>query len=158
MGDEDGVNMFPGPDVRKKIQFWSDARGKEFAVRLSNEPDFRAVSNLAVTYVKLVDEAEYFDDMAYDWKYLLDHWTGVKNGSIRLLDLEDGREQQPAAINLADLQSDTSIIGGKKIKRTRRTKPKPPLKCHYCMLYYNSEKERSEHEALWHMEKKKRSS
>ncbi|MEM2139465.1 hypothetical protein [Nitrososphaera sp.] len=49
---------------------------------------------------------------------------------------------------------DDSINNGKK-RQVKRTKPKPLLKCHYCMLSYNSEKERSEHEALWHTEKTK---
>jgi hypothetical protein len=69
------------------------------------------------------------------------------------LDTGDGREQH-APINWIDLPNNTSIDNGKK-KRIKGAKPKPLLKCHYCMLSYNSEKERSEHEALWHTEKMK---
>jgi len=142
--------LFAGSSFRR-LQLWSDAHGKDFAIRLSNEQDFRVVSNPAAKYTKLVEEAEYFDDMDYDWKYLLEHWTGVKNGSIRLLDIGDGKER-PATIHWIDLPDDASINNGKK-KQAKRTKPKPLLKCHYCMLSYNSKKERSEHEALWHAEK-----
>lgn len=145
------MSMFPSPDTRRKIQFWSDAMGKEFAVRLSNDRDFRAVSNPAAKYTKLVEEAEYFSDMKYDWKFLLEFWTGVKNGSIRPLDIGDGREE-PATINWIDLPDDASLNNGKK-KHVKRTKPKPLLKCRYCMRSYNSEKERQEHELVWHSKK-----
>ncbi|MEO9294270.1 MAG: hypothetical protein ABI347_01575 [Nitrososphaera sp.] len=143
--------MFSSSNFRR-LQLWSDAHGKDFAVRLSNESDFRVVSNPAAKYTKLVEEAEYFENMDYDWKYLLEHWAGVKNGSIRLLDTGNEKEQ-PAKINWIDLPDDASINNCKK-KRVKRTKAKPLLKCHYCMLSYNSEKERSEHEVLWHAEKK----
>lgn len=143
--------MFFGSGFRR-LQLWSDAHGKDFAIRLSNESDFKVVSNPAAKYTKLVEEAEYFNDMDYDWKFLLEHWVGVKNGSIRLLDIEDRREP-PVTVNWMDLPDDASINNGKR-KRVKRTKPKPLLKCHFCMLSYNSEKERSEHEALWHVEKK----
>ena len=139
----------------RKLQLWSDARGKEFAVRLSNETDFKAVSDPSAKYTKLVEEAEYFSDMDYDWKFLLDHWIGVKNGSIKPLDYDgDGKKPNPASFDLAD---DASINRGKP-ERTKRGKPKPLLKCRYCVLSYNSEKERSEHELTWHAEKMKNSS
>jgi hypothetical protein len=146
------MNVFPGPGVHK-IQFWSDARGKEFAVRLSNEPDFRAVSNPAANYVRLVEEAEYFSDMDYDWKFLLDYWIGVKNGSIKLFDLNGNDEPSPGTLlDLTDIQTDLARVDKKTVKRE---KPKPLLKCHYCMLSYNSEKERSEHELAWHSDRMK---
>lgn len=154
MGEGDGVNAFPVPDARK-IQFWSDARGKEFAVRLSNEPDFRAVSNPDANYTKLVEEAEYFSDMDYDWKYLLDHWTGVKNGSIKLLDYDGQDKPNPASFDLADVFPSIEKPNGRRAKRERS---KPLLKCRYCMLSYNSEKERHEHELSWHSGKMKDSS
>jgi len=149
MGEDEGMNVFPGPGVRK-IQFWSDARGKEFAVRLSNEPDFRAVSNPAADYTKLVEEADYFSDMNYDWNFLLEYWMGVKNGSIRPLDYDDGNEPNSPSFELADAFTSIEKPDGRLAKRE---KPKPVLKCHYCMLSYNSEKERHKHELAWHAEK-----
>lgn len=146
--------MFPSPDARK-IQFWSDTRGKEFAVRLSNEPDFRAVSNPDANYTKLVEEAEYFSDMDYDWRFLLDHWIGVKNGNIKLLDLNGKKEPRAPALDWTDMQSAPVKAYEKRVKRE---KPKPLLKCHYCMISYNSEKERQQHELAWHSEKMKKDS
>ena len=154
MGDR-GVNVFPGPNVRK-IQFWSDARGKEFAVRLTNDPDFRAVSNPAANYTKLVEEFDYFSDMDYDWKYLLDHLIGLKNGSIKLFDLNGKEEPNSPTLDLTDMQQSSPVKADEK--RVKREKPKPLLKCHYCMLSYNSEKERQEHEAIWHAKKMKKGS
>jgi hypothetical protein len=142
-----------GPDIRK-IQFWSDARGKEFAVRLSNEPDFRAVSNPAAKYTRLVEEADYFSDMNYDWSFLLEYWMGVKNKSIKLFGLNGKKEPRVPASDWTDMQSSSPAKTDKK--RVRREKPKPLLKCRYCMLSYNSEKERHEHEVTWHAEKMKK--
>lgn len=154
MGEENDLNVFSGPD--RRIQFWSDAGGKEFAVRLSNEPNFRAVSNPAVDYTKLVEEAEYFSDMDYDWKFLLEHWIGVKNGSIRLFDL-NGKEETRPAWSLDSTDTHNASIEADE-KRVGCEKPKPLLKCHYCMLSYNSEKERQEHELAWHFEKMQKDS
>ena len=153
--------MFFNPGIRK-IQLWSDARGKEFAVRLSNDHDFRAVSNPSVKYIKLVEEADYFSDMDYDWRYLLEHWIGVKNGSVKLLDDDaagGGRKPlHPAAFDLPDVDNDTFAVKKPNGRGAKREKPKPLLKCRYCMLSYNSEKERHEHEVTWHAEKMKENS
>ncbi len=133
-------------------------QGKEFAVRLSSDYDFRAVSNPSVKYTKLVEEAGYFSDMDYDWNFLLEHWMGVKNGSVRLLD-DDGRggrrPLRPAAFDLPDVDNDVSAVKKPNGRGAKREKPKPLLKCRYCMLSYNSEKERHEHEVTWHAEKMK---
>lgn len=147
---EDGLNVFPGHDLRR-IQFWSDAQGKEFAVRLSNEPDFRAVSNPSVKYTRLVEEADYFSDMNYDWNFLLEHWMGMKKGSIKLLDDDnDGDKPNSVSFDLADVFTPIKKRNGRPAKRS---KPKPVLKCRYCMLYYDSEKKRREHESRWYAEK-----
>lgn len=127
----------------RRLQLWSDASQENFAVRLSNELSFRAASNPDASYTVLVDEAEFFDDMEYDWNYLLTHWTGVKNGEIKLVDAVD-EKRQPVEIDLFD------DVNG---KRVQGEKPKPILKCNYCMLSYGSGKERREHEAIWHAEK-----
>ena len=150
--------MFFNPGIRK-IQLWSDARGKEFAVRLSNDQDFKAVSNPAADYTKLVEEADYFGDMDYDWRYLLEHWIGVKNGSVKILD-DDGRggKPRPAAFDLPDADNDTFAVKKPNGRGAKREKPKPLLKCRYCMLSYNSEKERQKHEVGWHSEKMKENS
>jgi hypothetical protein len=149
MGDREGLDVFPSHGVLK-IQLWSDARGKEFAVRLSNDHDFKAVSNPAVDYTKLVEEADYFSDMDYDWSFLLEYWMGVKNGSIKLFDLNGKKEPRAPALDWTDMQSSPAKTDKKRVKRE---KPKPLLKCRYCMLSYNSEKERQEHELIWHSEK-----
>lgn len=155
MGDKDGMNVFLGHGVHKKIQFWSDAQGKEFAVRLSNEPDFRAVSNPSVKYLKLVEEADYFSDMNYDWKFLLEYWMGVKNGKIEPFGLNGKEEPNHITLDLIDTQTASVKADKKRIKRDRA---RPLLKCRYCMLSYNSEKERQEHELAWHAEKMKKDS
>lgn len=142
--------MWPGSDTRK-LQLWSDACGKEFAVRLSNEHDFKAASNPDAKYTKLVDEAEYFSDMKYDWKFLLHHWAAVINGSIRLVDYDGRKNPDPLPFDLADAFESKNLNG----RRARREKPKPPLKCRFCKLSYNTEKERREHELTWHSEKLK---
>lgn len=145
--------MFFNAGIRK-IQLWSDVRGEEFAVRLSNEQDFRAVSNPAANYTKLVDEGEHFDDMSYDWKYLLEHWSGVKNGSIKLFD-ENNEKERPITTDLEDVAGNAFVNQGKK---GRNKSGKPLLKCRYCMLSYNSEKEKSAHELAWHSAKMKNGS
>lgn len=134
-----------------KLQLWSDGRGKEFAVKLSNEAGFKAASSPVAEYTKLVDEAEYFGDMKYDWQFLLNHWTGVMNGSIKLPD-NDGEEPPPLPFDLTEA---LTPIQKPKERRARREKPKPLLKCHYCKLSYNTEKERRDHELFWHSDKKK---
>lgn len=147
--------MFPGPGVRR-LQLWSDDRGKEFAVRLSNEHDFRAVSNPAAKYTKLVEESDYFSDMKYDWEFLLDHWAGMKNKGIEPFNLNGKEEPSPATLSdLTDFQI-APVKAGER--RAKREKPKPLLKCHYCTLSYNSEKERQEHELVWHSEKMRKDS
>lgn len=139
-----------GPGSRK-LQLWSDGRGREFAVKVSNEAGFKAASSPAAEYTKLVDEAQYFDDMKYDWQFLLNHWIGVMNGRIKLSD-NDEREPPPTPFDLTEVPAP---IQKTKERRARREKPKPLLKCHYCMLSYNSEKERRGHELFWHSEKMK---
>ncbi|WP_337863201.1 hypothetical protein [Nitrososphaera sp.] len=153
MGDEDDVNVFLGTDTHRKIQFWSDASGKEFAVRLSSDRDFRAVSNPAAKYTRLVEEAEYFSDMKYDWKFLLGYWMGVRNGRIEPFDLNGKEESDSAASDLTSGMQTAAVKAGNEGVR-RKKKSRPVLKCRYCMLSYNSEKERSEHESLWHAEKR----
>jgi hypothetical protein len=143
--------MMSGSDSRK-LQLWSDSRGKEFAVRLSNEHDFKAVSNPGAKYTKLVDEAEYLSDTKYDWKFLLGHWAGVINGSIRLADNDGRKAPEPSPFDLTEALAPMKKPNG---RRARREKPKPLLKCHYCMLSYNTEKERRDHELTWHSEKMK---
>lgn len=145
------MNMFPGPDTRRRvIQFWSDASGKEFAVRLSNDHDFRAVSNPAAKYTRLVEEAEYFSDMKYDWKFLLEFWA-MQNGKIGLFDLDGKKkESSSAALDLTGDIMQTYPVKADGRRRVRREKPNRLLKCRYCMLSYNSEKERQEHELVWH--------
>src|SRR5690606_13099304 len=135
----------------RKLQLWSDGRGKEFAVKVSNEPGFKAATSPAAEYTKLVDEAEYFDDVKYDWQFLLNHWTGVMNGSIKLSD-NDGREPPPLSFDLTEV---LAPIPKTKEPRARREKPKPLLKCRYCKLSYNTEKERRGHELFWHSDKMK---
>ncbi len=141
-----------GPDARK-VQLWSDDRGKEFAVRLANEPDFRVASNPSVKYTKLVDESEYLSDIKYDWQFLLEHWVGVKNGSIKLVEYNGKNPDLPPF----DIEGVFGSIQIPKRRRARRERPRPPLKCHYCMLCYNTEKERREHELVWHQDKVVRS-
>ena len=136
----------------RKIQLWSDRREEEFAVKLSNEAGFRAASNSAVEYTKLVDEAEYFRDLEYDWQFLLNHWTGVKNGSTRLPNNGAKEPQSPSL----DLVETLASIRKPSRKRVTRQKPRPPLKCHFCMLSYNTERERREHELEWHSDKRKK--
>jgi hypothetical protein len=143
--------MWQGSDSRK-LQLWSDASGKEFAVRLSNEDDFKAVSNPDAKYAKLVDEAEYFSDMKYDWKFLLNHWAGVTTGSIKLVENNGKKNPEPLSFDLADMLESKEP----KRRRARVEKPKPLWKCHYCLLSYNTEKERREHELTWHSEKLKK--
>lgn len=144
--------MFSGSSFHK-LQLWSDAYERGFAVRLSNEQVFRAVSNPAAKYTKLVEESEYFIDLDYDWKYLLEHWVGMRNGSITLTDVGDGKKSltPPAVFDLTD--ADTFTVKKLKRERAKREKPQLPKKCRYCMLSYNSEKERQEHEVAWHYEK-----
>ena len=135
----------------RNLQLWSDGRGKEFAVKVSNEAGFKAASNPAAEYTNLVDEAEYFDDMKYDWQFLLNHWTSVMNGSIKVLN-NDGREPPPLPFDLTEVPAP---IQKPKERRARREKVKPLLKCHYCKLSYNTEKERRYHELFWHSDKMK---
>jgi hypothetical protein len=128
---------------------------EEFSVRLSNDRDFRAVSNPAAKYTELVEEAEYFSDMKYDWKFLLGYWTSVRNGRIEPFDLNGKEESDSLDSAASDLTSSMQAAPAKAGSgKVRRKKSRPILKCHYCMLSYNSEKERSEHESLWHAEKK----
>lgn len=142
--------MWTGSGSRK-LQLWSDGRGKEFAVKVSNEAGFKAASNPDAKYTKLVDEAEYFDDMKYDWQFLLNHWTSVMNGSIKLSD-NNRREPPPLPFDLTEVPAPTQKP---KQRRARREKPKPLLKCDYCKLSYNTEKERRDHELAWHSDKMK---
>jgi hypothetical protein len=149
------MTLFSGSSFRK-LQLWSDAHEKEFAVRLSNEQNFRAISNPDVKYTKLVEEAEYFSDMDYDWKYLLEHWVGVRTGSIPLLDDGDGNKSTLGVFDLAN--ADTFTVEKPDGGGAKREKPQLPKKCRYCMLSYNSERERREHEVAWHSEKMKKDS
>lgn len=141
--------MWPASDSRK-LQLWSDSRGKEFAVRLSNEHDFKAVSNPDAKYTELVDETDYLSDTKYDWKFLLEHWAAVINGSIRIVDNDGRKDPDPIPFDLTEALAPMKKLDGRK---ARREKPKPLLKCHYCMLSYNTEKERRNHELTWHSEK-----
>jgi hypothetical protein len=134
----------------RKIQLWSDSHEKEFAVKLSDQADFKAVSNPTAKYTKLVDEAEYFSDLEYDWQFLLSHWAGVRDGSIKLLDNE-GKKPGAVPFELTDALAPIK----KQEKRARREKPRPPLNCRFCKLSYNTEKERREHELAWHSDKMK---
>lgn len=141
--------MWQGSENRK-IQLWSDAHRKEFAVKLSNHPDFKAASNPAAKYTELVDEAEYLVDLEYDWQFLLDHWARINGGSTRLIDIyEKNPDRMPFDLTrvLAPIK--------KSNRRPRMEKPKPPLQCRFCKLSYNTERERREHELAWHSEGKR---
>lgn len=144
--------MFPGTESRW-VQLWSDAKGKEFAVKISDEPDFRAATNPAAKYTNLVDETEYFSDVEYDWQFLLTHWVSIQDRNNRLGHDEEKRaDTRPFPFDLANESvSNESISGG----RNRGEKPHTKLKCRFCKLSYNTERERREHEHAWHPNKVK---
>lgn len=63
----------------RRLQLWSDLGKENFAIKLSDELDFRAASNPDARYTVLVDEGDFLDDLEYDWEYLLTHWSNARN-------------------------------------------------------------------------------
>jgi hypothetical protein len=133
------MNHFFNPP---RLQLWSDPAQEHFAVRLSGDVNFRAVSNPGASYIMLVDEADFFYDMEYDWNYLLTHWMSVRNGEIKIVDADE-------EVGHVKSESPDRLDG----KRGQKDEPKANLKCRFCELCYKSEKSRSEHEAAWHADK-----
>jgi hypothetical protein len=63
--------------ISKKLQLWSDSSKNEYAIRVKGEPNILAATNESqlIEYTVLVEEADYLEDMRYDWGYTLKHWT-----------------------------------------------------------------------------------
>jgi hypothetical protein len=61
----------------KKLQLWSNSPGSEYAIRLKGESNFLAATKESplTQYTNLVEEADYLEDMRYNWGYTLKHWT-----------------------------------------------------------------------------------
>lgn len=63
--------------ILKKLQLWSNSSGSEYAIRLKGEPNCLAATkeSPSIQYTDLVEEADYLEDMRYNWGYTLKHWT-----------------------------------------------------------------------------------
>lgn len=63
--------------IPKKLQLWSNSSRNEYAIRMEGESNFLATTNgsSSTQYTDLVEEANYLEDMRYNWDYTLKHWT-----------------------------------------------------------------------------------
>jgi hypothetical protein len=61
----------------KKLQLWSNSSGNEYAICLEGESNFLAATKESPSthYTELVEEADYLEDLKYDWVYTLKQWT-----------------------------------------------------------------------------------
>jgi hypothetical protein len=67
--------------IPKKLQLWSNSSGSEYAIRLKGESNFLAATkeSPSTQYTDLVEEADYLEDIKYDWDYTLKYWTSNRN-------------------------------------------------------------------------------
>lgn len=132
----------------QKIQIWTNEHGTEFALGLSNHPkEFKAMSDPATTYTRLIEEVDYYPDMQYDWKFTLRHWMDARNGKV-----EQGMEKPSNGTVNYFQEFDFQTIKPKRV-RAGTVRPKGLVKCRFCNLRYDTVKERAEHENEWHAEK-----
>jgi hypothetical protein len=65
----------------KKLQLWSNSSGSEYAICLEGESNFFATTreSPSTQYSDLIEEADYFEDLKYDWEYTLKQWISNHN-------------------------------------------------------------------------------
>jgi hypothetical protein len=65
----------------KKLQLWSNSSGSEYAICLEGESNFLATTkeSPSTQYTNLVEEADYLEDLKYNWEYTLKQWTSNHN-------------------------------------------------------------------------------
>jgi hypothetical protein len=65
----------------KKLQLWSNSSGSEYAICLEGESNFFATTreSPSTQYTDLIEEADYFEDLKYDWEYTLKQWISNHN-------------------------------------------------------------------------------
>jgi hypothetical protein len=136
----------------QKIQIWTNERGTEYALGLSNRPgEFKAMSDPGAVYIQLVEEVDYYPDMQYYWKFTLGHWMDIRNGKVKL-----GAEEPSGRTDNYLLESDFPQRVNPKRIGAGVVKPKGLVKCRFCDLWYDTVKERTEHEKEWHADKMKK--
>ena len=124
--------------IPKKLQLWSNSSGSEYAIRLEGESNFVAARLWPLAqYTDLVEEADYLEDMNYDWDYTLKHWTSNRYHYDK--DSSQGIFLEEASSNSSD---------NNKTSNTSKN-----IKCHFCELTFNMQSQRRKHEQAWHSSK-----
>jgi hypothetical protein len=63
------------------LQLLSNSSGSEYAIFLEGESNFLAATkeSPSTQYTDLVEEADYLEDLKYDWEYTLKQWISNHN-------------------------------------------------------------------------------
>jgi predicted metal-dependent peptidase len=175
---------------KKKLELWTNSDKSEYAIYLKsnsaknsrnkdiNDKLLAATSyNRNIKYTELVDEADYLEDLEYDWKYTLEQWIDNNKDLITITELlsssppihshfensltqqqqvqeeerdntdNNGEEEEKSASNTITIHRNFRMYR----VRTRKKKKTNLKICHFCKLEYPTNKQRVEHEQAWHI-------
>ncbi|MEO9319473.1 MAG: hypothetical protein ABI361_02255 [Nitrososphaera sp.] len=144
--------------AKPTVQLWTDENAKEFAIRLSIDPQgvFRAASDLGADYNNLANELEICKLNTSGWNYMLEKFSSqwLASAEAHL------HHSQLAESKLGDVVQQPSRGGVEqmlilKVQRETQKRIRPHLQCHFCRLRYFAEEDREAHEKMWHAAKLK---
>src|SRR5437867_784310 len=97
----------------RKIQLWSNHSLTEFAIRLDTDSGFLATTNkdksTATQFTNFLEEVDYFEDLKYDWKYTLKHWSSNRYDHEYYIKKADRERIQPLLFQRKNTGSSTVI-------------------------------------------------
>lgn len=138
------------------MELWTNDTFSEFAIVLNSNPV--ASTSQESRYTRIIDESPYVAGYDSNWSYILNQWVifYFSKKYTGFLGLQEKSKQEEFRLEpnsgFYDNEYDSRIPGLGPIPRYI-SKPKPGLKCHFCNLKYNTEKERKDHEEFWHRDK-----
>jgi hypothetical protein len=122
------------------LQLWADADQTEHAITFEGNSKLLAATNQNVQYTQLVEQSDYFEELDYNWEYTLKQWINNITASKLSASYDSG------GIGVTNPTRDK-----KGITKRRHSSSKPTrLECNFCKLHFDSNRNRLDHEQIWH--------
>jgi hypothetical protein len=135
---EEGAEYSVNKKSYQVLQLWTNQDHNQYAIRFEGKSDFLAATDRNAQYTDLVEQSEYFEDLKYNWDYTLKYWISRITHTLSFASSIDG-------------SLDTQLIADKKtVNKKGIPSRKSGSKCNFCKLEFGNNKNRREHERMWH--------
>jgi hypothetical protein len=135
---EEGAEYSVNKKSYKVLQLWTNQDHNQYAIRFKGKSDLLAATDQNAQYADLVEQSEYLEEFEYNWDYTLKHWINSITHTLSFASLING-------------SLGTQLIADKKIVDKKGVPSrKSGSKCNFCKLEFGNNKNRREHERMWH--------